>query len=143
MIVIESISGLLKAIAVARPQVGSLIQTILELGAFAGSGRGFTVNESGEPTLSLPTIVRAMEVLDDFSKTKDYTGRPSAKVIHAYGLVERAIREQHSGGWELVPRLPTGPAPVDRLAGDLGGGSDGDPADSGGDPPSGGSQLTL
>ena len=65
------------------------------------------VNESGEPMLSLRTIVRAMGVLDDYTKTAEPSASPSSKVLHAYGLVERAVSGKHAYARQLS-QVPLG-----------------------------------
>ena len=89
---------LLRRIELVRPQAGSLIQTILEAGVAGESVPLGVVNEDGSAMLSLRTIVRAMEVLDDFSKTKDFFSTADSRTIHAYYVVESAV----SGQW-VVP----------------------------------------
>ena len=123
-----STSSLLRKIAVLRPQAGNLIQTILELGEYVGSVPLGIVDESGVPTLSLRTIVNAMEVIDDYSKTKDFTGTPSSKVLHAYGLVERAVSGEHLVRGQLSTLRLAGPPEFDGPSSDVGGGRDGDPS---------------
>ena len=126
-------STLLREIARLRPQAGSLIQTILELGDAVGSLRLGTIDENGRPTLSLPIIVHAMEVLDDYSKTKDFTGIPGSKVLHAYGLVERAISGEHIARGQLSAIRSARSITIDGLAGYLGSGGDVHPSDPGSD----------
>ena len=86
---------LLRGIERVRPLVGSLIQTILEHGDAGESVLLGIVNEDGSSMLSLRTIVRAMEALDDFSKTKDFYSTADSRTVHAYYVVESAI----SGQW--------------------------------------------
>ena len=124
-------ANLLREIARVRPAAGNLIQTILEVGAVAGSVNLGIVDENGVPTLSLHTIVRAMGVLDDFSKTKDFGATVGSKEIHAYGVVERAISEQHTVSRQLRALQSGLPADFNGLAKDLGGGFHGDPDDFG------------
>jgi len=106
-----NISELLGHVERVRPQVGSLIRTILEAGGAGGSIPLGVVDENGVPTLSLRTIGRAMEVLDDFSKTKDYGATVKSREIHAYYVVERAISEQRLSAWVLKPIQPGQPEP--------------------------------
>ena len=105
---------LLKGIAMLRPRAGSLIQTILEHGSVEGpviplAAIDLTVHETDNVTVSLRTIVRAMEVLDDFTKTADYGSQVSSRTLHAYHLVERAVH----GEYRSVGRLAKGePGPT-------------------------------
>ena len=124
--------SLLSAIERVRPEVGNLIQHIQERGSAAGSSDlvGFIVNEIGEPIISLRTIVRAMGVLDDFSKTKNLWTEADTRTTHAYHLVEYAVREYSRSSWGKLPGEPGGP--LERLpVSDLRSGLDGDPDDSG------------
>jgi len=108
--------ALLSEIARLRPEAGSLIQTILEVGSAVGSAPLGIVDESGAPTLSLRTIVHAMEVLDEYSKTKDFTSAPGSKVVHAYRLVERAISGKHALSRLLLEGGAGKPSDLDRAA---------------------------
>ena len=104
-----------------RPLVGNLIQTILARGSVDGSVPLGIVDENGSSTLSLRTIVRAMEVLNDFSKTRDFSTSPSSRVVHAYSVVERAINgELASRG--RIGALQSGESDRDFDAGDDGSG---------------------
>ena len=87
---------LLRRIEAVRPQVGSLIQTILEPGVVGVSGpSGVLLDESGSYSLSVRTIVRAMEVLNDYAKTADYAAPVGSKELHAYYVVESAVRGEY------------------------------------------------
>ncbi len=101
--------ALLRAIEMVRPQVGNLIRIILEAGAAGDYAPLGVVSPNGEPTLSLRTIARAMEVLDDYTKTKDFWASVPSRAVHAYHVVERAVREQHSGSRSEFAIGPGGP----------------------------------
>ena len=99
---------LLNAITAVRPRVGSLIQTILEAGDAGGFGAGVRiVDERGRSMLSLRTIVRAMEVLDDYTKTADFGSEAGSRELHAYYVVESAVGGEYTGG-RREPILPAG-----------------------------------
>ena len=81
--------------------------------------------------LSLRTIVRAMEVLDDFSKTKDFFSTADSRTVHAYYVVESAV----SGQWASPGRhgaLRTGEPESGIDAGDIPGRLHRRPDDRGG-----------
>ena len=100
---------LLKGIGQLRPGATSLIQTILEAGSAGGPSTLVVQDEKGRLTVSLRTIVRAMEVLDDFTKRADYEAAVSSRVTHAYSLVERAISGERVGSWSVSALKPGGP----------------------------------
>jgi len=110
--------GLIREIERLRPQATSLIQTILESGDVAGSTNSAVVNENGEPIASLRTIVRAMEVLNDFCKTQDFNATVPSRAVHCYYVVERAVSEQRLGGGRERQIQPGGPE-ASRIAGDV------------------------
>ncbi len=111
--------SLLREIALLRPMATNLIQTILEPGNAGASLNTGIVDETGRSTPSLRTIVTAMGVLDDFSKTKDFGGTASSKAVHAYYLVQRAVDEQRANRGVLFKGESSEPADVDRFAGDV------------------------
>ena len=125
---------LLRKIELVRPLVGSLIQTMLAPGDAGQSFVMAIVNENGEPTASVRTIVRAMEVLDNYGKTADFGAAAPSRALHAYGVVERAISEQRFGS-RGVESLRHGSSERREFAGDLPSGSDSSADDLGsGDP---------
>ncbi len=90
-------SELLGLVGQVLPKGGNLIRTILEhggAGEFAGS---VVVDESGVHTVSLRTIVRAMEVLNDFSKSTRFSEAAGSRELHAYYVVERAVNGEFFG----------------------------------------------
>ncbi len=101
--------ALLAAIALLRPQAGNLIQTILERGSAGESVPLGIVDENGSNMLSLRTIVRAMEVLDDFSKTQDFGAAAPSRTRHAYYVVERAVSGQRASFGQLSSVPPGEP----------------------------------
>ncbi len=124
---------LLKLIEMLRPRAGSLIQTILGRGGVAGSSGGFIVDSSGRPTQSVRIIARALEVMDDFSKTTDFGSVAPSRAIHAYYVVEHAVLEQYRYAGELLEDR-SGGAERRELTRDIPSGTDSGPADSpGGD----------
>ena len=122
--------ALLRETALLLSMAGSLIQTILAHGDAGASFDASQIDENGKPTSSLRTIVHAIEVLNDFSKTQDFGSQAPSRAVHAYYVVERAVHGQHRGRGEL--QSDHAGEPEQRLdAGDLPSGPYGGPVDSG------------
>ena len=135
-----NIAVLLREIERVRPLAGNLIQTILAVSGADESGPLGVLDGSGKPIASLRTIVRAMEVLNDFAKTPDYFGTIPSRTLHAYYVVERSVGGEQSNrriGRTVRPVFPRDGS----LAGDIRSWGDDSADDSGSGDPSSDSQC--